>query len=363
MLDSGWLTLTGLALVAVMLAGEAASAANLYVAPNGKDTWSGKLAEPNAAGTDGPLASLPAAQAAARKLREQLKGQQPIAVQLRGGVYRVTEPLRFGPADGGTAAAPVTWAAYQGERPVISGGRPIGGWTKDVGRVMVADVPAAKAGWVFNQLFVNGQRATRARTPNEGYLRTEAQLPGFENPSEHRGEPEAAKGFVYRAGELPADAAERGGWIVLYHSWTNSLHPIESVDPATRQVRFTNRSGWAVGYWERNNQRYHLENLREALDSPGEWYLDRAAGKLYYWPREGEDLARDEVVAPVAQQLLVLAGDAELACPWRISRSADWRSCTPTAGHSGSGPRRPGRHVPDRRHRRQWGAPLRVRRP
>ncbi len=100
---------------------------------------------------------------------------------------------------------------------------------------MVADVPAAKAGWVFNQLFVNGQRATRARTPNEGYLRTEAQLPGFENPSEHRGEPEAAKGFVYRAGELPADAAERGGWIVLYHSWTNSLHPIESVDPATRQ--------------------------------------------------------------------------------------------------------------------------------
>jgi len=311
MLDSGWLTATGLALLALMLAGEAASAANLYVAPNGKDTWSGKLAAPNAAGTDGPLASLPAAQAAVRKLKQQTKGEQPISVQLRGGTYRIGEPLRFGPEDGGTAEAPIAWEAFAGERPVISGGVPVSGWRKDVGQVMVAEVPV---GSTFNQLFVNSRRATRARTPNEGWLRTAGQLPGFEEPNKHRGEAAAGKGFIYRDNDIPPAAAD-GGWVVLYHSWTNSLHPIESIDPATRQVHFTNRSGWPVGWWERNNQRYHIENLREALDSPGEWYLDSDGGLLYYWPRAGEDLARDEVVAPVATQLLVLAGDSPLGLP------------------------------------------------
>ena len=41
------------------------------------------------------------------------------------------------------------------------------------------------------------------------------------------------------------------------------------------------------------------------LDQPGEWYLDRHTGVLSYWPRPGEDLTRDEVVAPVVQKTLL----------------------------------------------------------
>ena len=56
--------------------------------------------------------------------------------------------------------------------------------------------------WYFHQLFVNGRRAVRAGTPNEGYLRTDGPLPGFENPHKIRGKPEASMGFRFRKGDL-----------------------------------------------------------------------------------------------------------------------------------------------------------------
>jgi hypothetical protein len=53
-----------------------------------------------------------------------------------------------------------------------------------------------------------------------------------------------------------------------------------------------------------------VKHLFEALDSPGEWYLNRKTGYLYYWPREGEVLGQTTIVAPVAEQLLLLEGAA-----------------------------------------------------
>ena len=55
--------------------------------------------------------------------------------------------------------------------------------------------------------------------------------------------------------------------------------------------------------------RYYVENVREALDAPGEWYLDRKTGVLLYWPREGEDMAKAEVVAPVLGELVRIVGE------------------------------------------------------
>ncbi len=59
----------------------------------------------------------------------------------------------------------------KGEQPVFSGGRAITGWRKGEGKLWVADVPGGRrpGKWYFQQLFVNGQRRVRARTPNEGY--------------------------------------------------------------------------------------------------------------------------------------------------------------------------------------------------
>ena len=157
-----------LALAAAVVADEPA-AADFYVAPGGNDAWSGRLAEPRADGTDGPLATL----ARARDLVGQSLPSRPLCVMIRGGTYRLDKPIVFIAANSGTQDAPITYAAWPGEKPILSGGVPITGWQKTDGPLWITVVPGVKEGkWYFRQLFVGGWRATPARIPNEGYLRS-----------------------------------------------------------------------------------------------------------------------------------------------------------------------------------------------
>ncbi|MGQ9733295.1 MAG: right-handed parallel beta-helix repeat-containing protein, partial [Candidatus Zipacnadales bacterium] len=154
-------------------------------------------------------------------------------------------------------------------------------------------------------------RRTRARTPNEGYLHIEGPLPEFPNPNAERANPEAKVGFRYREGDLKRWDDIEDVNLVVFHAWTASVHWIDMLNEANHIVRFTNRSGWPFAYWDRT-QRYYIENCREALDAPGEWYLDRKTGTLLYWPLPGEDMTTAEVVAPVLRTVMRFAGEPEL---------------------------------------------------
>ncbi len=150
----------------LILLSSVAAGADFYVAPNGNDAWSGTRPEPNAARTDGPFATLHRARDAVRTIvKSGLR--EPVNVFIRGGTYRLDKPLVLGPEDSGAATCPITYAAYQGERVVLSAGRQITGWKTDDGKVWYADIPAARAGrWKFRQIFVDGRREIRARYPN-----------------------------------------------------------------------------------------------------------------------------------------------------------------------------------------------------
>ena len=267
-----------------------------YIAPDGDDGNPGSEAK--------PFATVGRAQDTVRQLKNQGALQEAVSVFLRGGSYRVSEPIRFTAQDSGTAAAPITYAAYPGEKPVISGGIGIAGWQKEAGPLWHAEVPAVKAGkQYFRQLFVNGRRSTPARIPNGDYLRTAG--PGKE-PQLH--DPESKVSFHYREGDLKPLKNLEDVIVVAYHSWTTSLHRIKSLDQAARLVHLQNPSNWPFGYWE-GEQRYVVEFVREGLDAPGEWYLDRKSGRLSYYPRAGEDMTQAQVIAPLAEELLVLEGD------------------------------------------------------
>src|SRR5262249_58142327 len=103
--------------------------------------------------------------------------RQPVTVRFRGGTYALAEPLVLTPEDSGTAEAPVTYAAAPGERPVLSGGRPVGGWkevTVDGKRLWAADLPEGRAGrWSFSQPWVGDQRRPRPPHPHDRLLRIE----------------------------------------------------------------------------------------------------------------------------------------------------------------------------------------------
>ncbi len=131
----------------------------LHVAPDGKDTGSGRA--------DSPFATLPRARDEVRGLKAAGKLAGPITVQVHGGRYFVEDTIAFGPDDSGAADAPITYEAAPGESPVLCGGKRIEGFKPHRGEIMVADVPEARdRGWVFRRLFVDGAPAIRARCPN-----------------------------------------------------------------------------------------------------------------------------------------------------------------------------------------------------
>jgi hypothetical protein len=99
--------------------------------------------------------------------------------------------------------------------------------------------------------------------------------------------------------------------IVTLNLWIESRVQIQSVDQANSLVHLTTKT--QIGLMQDTNPstgvRYWVENVREALDSPGQWYLDRSNGVLYYFPMAGEDMRTTEVVAPRLDTILKLHGD------------------------------------------------------
>jgi hypothetical protein len=272
----------------------------LYVAPDGNDSWSGRLDRPNRSRTDGPLRTLH------RALQRVLEGEPtPTEIRLRGGTYFLHEPVRITPEHAERAQRRLVITAAAGEQPILSGGRLITGWQAtewNRKRVWVAEIPEVRNGqWYFRQLFVNGVRATRARYPNRGYLQIEALLD--ETPDWTRGHTR----LQYYAGDLPTLAYPDEGEALVFNRWVENRLPLQSVDPAQRILTFRKRSTFAL----QAGDLYYLENLPEALDTPGEWYLSRREGKLYYLPRPGERLETLQAVAPALTSLVRIEGAPE----------------------------------------------------
>ncbi len=286
-----------------------------YVAPQGNDAWSGTLAEPNAGASDGPWASLTGARDALRTLRGENKITGPVTVALRGGTYAVTEPIVFSPEDSGTLEAPITYIAYEDETPVISGGRTLTGFVEQDGR-WILDIPEVQSGalW-FSGLFVNGDRRQPARMPNPTHPWGDhpsddeffyTQGPVMEKDAEGK-EQKSSIRVKYDPKDLAGIESLDDAVFVIFNSWTTSLLRLKDADVTAQMLEFTGPSMWYFGYWQ-EKQRYYIEHVKEGLDAPGEWYLDRKAGRLTYIPMPGEALANAEIVAPVAKQLIVLAG-------------------------------------------------------
>ncbi len=280
-------------------------AATLYVSTQGKSHWSGRLPAPNDKGSDGPLPSLEAAQEALRRLRSE-EAQGPFEVRLREGTYRLSAPLVLGPEDSGSAQNPVVYAVYPGERVVLSGGTVVKGWHQGKGPIWSAQVSApAGTETIPRQLFVNGRRATRARSPNLGFYRSSgksSQDPRFRLP--------------FPAGLIPASWSESGVEAVVLLRWATMRRPIVAVDPGAAVATLAGDSGGTAKTRVGDvNARFYLENAREALDAAGEWFYDADRGDLSYWPLSTEDLSRDEVVVSFLPTLVRLEGRAESGQP------------------------------------------------
>jgi hypothetical protein len=292
-----------------------------YVATDGSDVWSGRLAAPNAAKTDGPFVTMKRAQAAARPAA----AQGGVSVVVRGGFYALAEPLTFGPTDGGASPdAPVRYSAYPGETPILSGGTRITGWKRSgrSNRWEVTLPEVAQGTWRFSQLYVGGERRLRPRLPREGYFEIGSSYPATEK-SKGKGHDR----FIYRKGDIDPSWQNRGDIELLaLHLWSMSRFNIADIDPTQRVVTLAGhtRNATGINYILPHGNRYLVENVKEALSRPGEWYLDRKTGVLTYLARSGEDPNRNEVIAPRLERLLELDGTANLTFQGLTFAHAAW---------------------------------------
>jgi hypothetical protein len=287
--------------------------ATLHVAPDGNDAWSGVLDRPNATATDGPLATLVGARDAVRRLKSQGPLKEPVRVIVADGTYQLAATIVFEPQDSGTAEAPIIYEAAKDAKPVFTGGRKIEGFTSDADgrwKVRLHDVDTGKA--YFEDLYVNGRRAIRARSPNEFYyhMRSKQEAEGVPALNQINAMPRRAFAADPKDIAPLASVPKRqldGAVVVAYFSWENSVSRVAQFDPQSGGVVVTGDFAWPVNQWE-PRQRYHIENFKAALDAPGEWFLDRG-GDLFYVPLPGDDVAKAEVIAPVREGLVFFAGD------------------------------------------------------
>ncbi len=276
------------------------AAVTLHVAPDGNDAWSGQLKRPNAAKSDGPLATPQGARDAARKLKAAGQTER-VTVEFQPGTYQMAAPVALDAKDSG-----VEYRALPGTVR-ISGGRQIGGFAPVTDEAIVQRLPEAARGQVVQtdlkaqgitdfgklsrrgfgkaiveshlELFFNDQPMTLARWPNadekEPYTRVTAV-------------PEGKDGLTFGvddalAARLPRWEQEKEPWVFgyWYFDWADEYIPVAKVDPAAKTLTLQEPK---PNYGMRLKQRFYGLNLLCELDQPGEWYLDRASGVLYFWP-------------------------------------------------------------------------------
>ncbi|MFE7549292.1 right-handed parallel beta-helix repeat-containing protein [Streptomyces gardneri] len=255
------------------------AAVNIYVSANGNDSHTGT--------SEAQAFRTPArAQTAARAAKA---AGSAVHIWVRGGTYYLASTLTFTAADSGTAAAPVTYSAYPGEKVVLSGGRKVSSaWSTYSGNTKVADIGANLD---MDGLFLNGKQQILARYPN--FNAGAAILNGTTNMSTLNSQSQAwqnpTTGFV-RA----LHKSHWGGNDYRITGRTSSLQ--------LQWVGDNNRGS------EKDDSKVLAENLFEELDAPGEWFYDKIAGKLYFQPPVGTDLNAALVETAELNELLRIEG-------------------------------------------------------
>jgi parallel beta-helix repeat protein len=281
-------------------------ATTFYIASNGNDAWSGKLAEPNAAGTDGPLASLTAARDAVRRLKSQGPLRAPVNVCLRGGTYYLQSGLVLDAQDSGVEACPVTYRAQADEKPILCGGLRLTEWKPYRGNIFSCALsPDRLAGTAPKQLFYRGERQVLARYPNR-------------DPKHPR-----TGGCLYM--ERPVQ--ENGNWFF----WCpTDVFPRKWANPKEVEINFFDASGYfnnilplgqildakhriiapafPGGAFSNSGHRFFIRNALEELDAPGEWYYDQRSATVYFWPPD-DQLRQQGAIVPRIADLLVCRGN------------------------------------------------------
>lgn len=280
---------------------ELRSGIEIHVAPNGNDAHTGAESK--------PFATLARARDEIRSIKKS-SGLPAggITVTLHGGLYELSQTLELSAEDSGTDAAPIVYRARPGHEVRISGGRRVKDWTLVTDQAVLNRLDAAARGKIVQadlraigirdlgemgggfglrggpglELLFNDEPMTLSRYPNDGFIKI-ASVEGATKFKKGNSECCVEGAFTYEGDRPGRWANEKDGWVLGYwlHDWAEQRQRIESIDPASKRMTLVkphHHYGYRKGRW------FYGFNLLCEIDRPGEWYLDREAGILYFWP-------------------------------------------------------------------------------
>lgn len=331
----GFASVVGVAMAAPPEVPATPGPGDLFVSQRGDDAWSGTVPEPNAGRTDGPLRTLEGARDRLRA--RQTPADRPVSVWLAPGVHERSVPLELDERDSGTATAPVIYRSLPGGRARLVGGRVLPADAAkpvtdpailariidpaarpqirqiDLGQLGIMDYGTMRARGFRRpyvnpglEVFIDGMPLELARWPNEGTVPI---------------------GKVLDTGSVPrnGDFSDRGGvfefdydrprlWTQANDLWLSGLFGVGYADDTIRVAdidleKHTIAMAQAHMYGIKSGhgwQAYYALNLLEEIDRPGEYFLDRQSGILYFYPPIGS--AREIAVSLLDEPMVCLEG-------------------------------------------------------
>jgi hypothetical protein len=291
-------------------------AAEFFIAPGGNDA--------NPGTRQMPFATLEKARDAVRALKANGVLPGPVGVRLLPGEYNMMKTFELAAADSGSQSSPIVYRADQPGTAVFYGGKRLSGFAPVTDAAVLERLPAEARGKVFQcdlrkqgvddlaplqergygkqppkatlEVFFNGEPLTLARWPNKGFVNGGTII---EPGSKKEGKPSV---FEYLDDRHARWTKAEDAWLFGYfaHGWADRTLRIKSITPATKRVacgpyELLARNMEPVKWFNKGRIKYHVFNLLEELDQAGEWYLDRAAGILYFYPPSDPAYASVEI--------------------------------------------------------------------
>lgn len=305
MFPAHWIVV--ITLLSLFLCSPAVAVVELHVAPDGKDENPGSL--------KAPLATLERS----RDVLRDMRGTDPDAlkegatVYIHAGVYALNASFILETKDSGVASGSITYRALPGETPELIGGRivppeaflpvtdvellnridpvarPAVRWAdlKALGITDLGEFPTAfSTPPALPELFFNSARMTLARWPNNDEWATVAKVVDS-GPAPWRNHESQGTGTFEYAGDRPARwATAPAVWLYGYwcFDWASETIRVKSMDAAQHSITLASPHVYGIGSGNKAERRFCALNLLEELDAPGEYYIDREHGRLYFWP-------------------------------------------------------------------------------
>ncbi|MEO6136194.1 MAG: hypothetical protein ABIP35_13640, partial [Ginsengibacter sp.] len=295
----------------------------LYVSTVGNDSWSGSLRQPDPNKTDGPFATLERARDAIRLLKEQKKlPEGEVIVEVQEGTYELPGTFELEGNDGGEDSnSRIIYRGQKGKEVRLSGGKNLTKWDvvtvenilkkfrpgvrgkvyqSDLSSIGINDFGSPGGGGI--ELFFNDKPMWISRYPNKGFVKITGLL--NEDPVDIRGTKGDKVGkFNYDDQRINEWENEKDAWVDGYWfwDWSEQRQKIAKIDTLKKLIEVLppyHTYGYRMGQW------FYGFNLLSEIDEPGEYYVDREKGVLYFYPPS--DITKGSAFVSVNKNIISL---------------------------------------------------------